>query len=367
MTVSKSVLIAPDSFKETLAATQVAESIREGWLTARPTDKVTCLPMADGGEGTLAALLAAVPGAVLKHELVLGPDSKEVEAPWLLLSKNTAVIELAAASGIELLQGELQPVTAHTFGLGQLIVAALKNGVTKLFITVGSSASQDGGAGALRALGAKILGDNFKISSVDFSDLISVPEEGAEVWCDVTNPLLGPSGAVSVYGPQKGVTAELKPLLESRLASFADVVELETGRNLRDIPGVGAAGGTAFGLVAWGATLKSGSKAISNLLNLSEKIQNSDIVITGEGRLDGQSFNGKVLSEVVRLSAQNGKKLGIIAGSIRDREIVFANLRDTGSIAEMASLEEYSGSLNDAMVDPQKWLIEAAKHLVTSL
>ena len=271
------VIIAPDSFKGSATATEVATAIAEGWVSARPGDDVRLMPMADGGEGTLDAFEVAVPGATRMPVTVTGPDDRPVDTHWLLLPPTdatpgaTGVIELACTSGLTLLD-PLRPLEAHTIGFGQAIAAALDHGVTRLLLAIGGSSSTDGGAGALSALGARFLdakgqevrpggGDLTRVTSADLSALRPVPAGGALVLSDVTNPLLGVLGAPSVFGPQKGADASDLEILERALAALAVVLPADA-----DTAGAGAAGGTGFGLLAWGAQMAPGAAADSSAM-----------------------------------------------------------------------------------------------------
>jgi glycerate kinase len=252
------VVIAPDSFKGTLAAPAVAAALAAGWGSVRPADAVTAVPMADGGEGTLDALAAAVPGAERVPVVVPGPDDRPVDTAWLRLPDGTGVVELAATSGLTLLD-RLRPRTAHTRGFGEAVRAALVAGAPRLLLAIGGSASTDGGAGLLRALGARLLDADgaevpdggaglLHLAAVDRAALLPPPPGGVRVLTDVVNPLLGPTGAAAVYGPQKGATPDDVAVLEAGLARLAALLPAEPAS-----PGAGAAGGTGFGLLAWGA------------------------------------------------------------------------------------------------------------------
>ncbi|WP_051769158.1 glycerate kinase [Lentzea albidocapillata] len=288
------VLIAPDSFKGTIDAAGAAEAIAAGWRAVRPHDELRCLPLADGGEGTLAALTTA--GAELVPARVLDPAGRAIDAHWALKRDGTAVVELAAAAGLPLL-GERAPLTASTFGFGQLLRAAAGHpGTRRIVAALGGSATTDGGAGALTALGAMFRttegipiasggGGLTTIASADLSAL--VPPGDVVCLVDVDTPLLGPTGAAHRFAPQKGANADDVVLLEAGLARFADVLGGD-----RDAPGTGAAGGTAFGLAtAWGARLVPGARFVADLAGLPAALGWADLLITGEGRLDEQSWS----------------------------------------------------------------------------
>jgi glycerate 2-kinase len=355
------IVIAPDSFKGSATATEVARSIAEGWASVRPNDELQLIPMADGGEGTLDAFEVAVPGAQRMPITVTGPDGRGVDASWLLLPATDAapagsgVVELACTSGITLLD-PLRPLDAHTLGFGQAIAAALDHGVTRLLLGLGGSASTDGAAAALTALGARfldaagrtvVLGNRglADVASSDLTGLRPVPDAGARILSDVTNPLLGPLGAATVFGPQKGADPATVAVLEANMARLATVLPADPAT-----AGAGAAGGAGFGLLAWGATLAPGSAAVGEALGLPEAIASADIVITGEGRFDAQSAAGKVPAYVAGLAAASGVGSMLVAGGIEAPTDAFVAAR---------SLIELAGGLDAALTDPLRWLHEA--------
>ena len=367
------VVVAPDSFKGSLTAIEASATIAREWRRVRPGDEVAVAPMADGGEGTIDAFELAHPDAVRHPIEVTGPDDRPVLTSWLELTAAaggdgpTAVIEFASTSGITLLD-ELRPLTAHSAGFGQAIAAALTAGCRTLLLGIGGSGSTDGGQGALAALGARFLGVDGRsvglgnaglgaIERIDISALVRLPE-GVEaiVLSDVRSPLLGDDGAVSVFGPQKGITAGLRSRAEHNLAHFA--------RRLAEVlptdplqPGAGAAGGTGFGLSAWGAAIRPGSAVIADALGLARRIGAAELVITGEGRWDAQSLEGKVVGYVLELAASNGVPAALIAGDIQG---------PTTPFARAASLSGLAGSADAALREPQRWLAAAAAQLATT-
>ncbi|RNE62227.1 glycerate kinase [Cryobacterium tepidiphilum] len=356
------VVIAPDSFKGTATAVDVADAIASGWASVRPNDVLRHFPMADGGEGTLDAFAAAVPGATRMPVTVQGPDDRPVDSCWLLLPDGTGVVELANTSGLGLLD-RLRPLDAHTLGFGQAIAAALDHGVDRLLLAVGGSSSTDGGAGALTALGARFLdaeGQQIALGNrglgdldrVDLSDLRALPAGGATVLSDVTSPLLGPAGAASVFGAQKGADATQLRVMEANLAALATRMPAKA-----DLPGTGAAGGTAFGLVAWGAVIAAGSGAVGDAVGLPGAISGADIVITGEGRFDDQSDAGKVASYVRGLAEAADVTALLVAGSIG---------AETRGFVGAQSLTELAGSSAAAMGDPLRYLRVAGTALAAS-
>ncbi|MBG6237167.1 glycerate kinase [Mycetocola sp. CAN_C7] len=357
------VAIAPDSFKGTATATEVTAALAEGWLGERPGDTLIRMPLADGGEGTLDAFELAVPDARRMPVTVTGPDGRPVAASWILLPDNSAVVELAVTSGITLLD-PLQPLDAHTIGFGEAIAAALDSGVDRLYLAIGGSSSTDGGAGALTALGAVFSDASGQqiapggrglatVAAVDTTQLRVLPAGGATILTDVTNPLLGPSGAAAVFGPQKGATPSEVAELDAALELFATVIGGDTGR-----PGAGAAGGTGFALTAWGAHIAAGADAIGEVMHAPETVASATVVITGEGRFDGQSDAGKVPSYVRSLAEQTGASPLLVAGAITAEPVGFAHA---------VSLTELAGSADAAMSDTAHWLREAGAALARSV
>jgi glycerate kinase len=368
------LVIAPDSFKGSLTARETAEAIRAGWLSVRPGDQVVLAPMADGGEGSLDAFEAAVPGARREPVMAVGPDDEPVLAHWLRLPPTpglpggTGIVELAATSGLPLMRSGLRPFEAHTLGLGQAITAALTLGVSRLLIAVGGSASTDGGVGALTAMGARLtdaagapvapgnLGAG-KVARASFDDAVPPPAGGAVVLTDVDNPLLGPRGAAAVFGPQKGASSEAAVrALEANLAHFAAAVgqAVPGGERLAETPGAGAAGGVAFGLLAWGATLSPGAPAVAEALGLAETIAGADLVVTGEGRFDGQSEAGKAPTQVAALARAAGVPTALVAGAVE---------ASVAQFSAAASLTELAGSTAAALDEPARWAFAAGARL----
>jgi glycerate kinase len=360
------VVIAPDSFKGSADARKVADALGRGWASVRPGDEIMLRPMADGGEGTLDAFEAAVDGAVRHAVRVDGPLGDPVEASWLLLPDGTAVVELASTSGITLLgPGRLRAQDASTRGFGQAIAAALSAGATRLLLAVGSSCSTDGGAGALRALGAVIADTDGSpvapgarglphVHMVDLAGLPSLPERGAVIVSDVDNPLLGPTGAAAVFGPQKGADAHDVTEMDSALAHFAFALAVAGVSVDPAIPGAGAAGGTAFGLLAWGATLTSGASVVADAIGVADDLDADTVVITGEGRYDSQSEAGKVPSFVRGLADAAGATTMLVAGSIE---------APTTGFAGAESLTEIAGSAESSLANPLPALEEAGRRL----
>jgi len=326
------VVVAPDSFKECLSAEAVARAIGRGVRAAAPDAEVVEVPMADGGEGTVRALVAAT-GGTLHRATVTGPLGEPVEAEFGLLGDGaTAVIEMAAASGLPLVPpSRRDPTRTTTRGTGELIGAALDLGASRLIIGIGGSATVDGGAGMAQALGARLLdesgrdigpggGELSRLARLDVSGLDPrLANVACEVACDVDNPLLGPNGAARVYAPQKGATPEAVAVLEANLARFADVVERDLGVSVRDVPGAGAAGGLGAGLMAFlGARLRPGVRIVIEATGLRDKLRGADLAIVGEGKLDAQTAHGKVPVGVAEVAAEAGVPVVAIAGSLGD-------------------------------------------------
>lgn len=354
------VVVALDSFKGSIRAAAAGAALRDGWLSVRPADHVLLRPMADGGEGTLDAFRAAVPGARRMPVTVTGPAGTPVDTEWLLLPDGTGVVELAATSGIELLGGRLRPWDASTRGFGEAIAAALDHSVERLVLGIGSSASTDLGVGMLSALGARFLdGRGTPIAAgcrglealgqVETTGLRTPPPKGAVVLSDVTNPLLGSYGAAAVFGPQKGV--DDVPRAEAALAHAASFFPLGP-----DTAGAGAAGGTGFALAEWGARLVSGAGEIVRLGRLAAAVASADLVVTGEGAFDEQSAAGKAPSAVADLAAAAGVPSALVAG-------VIAPVADVAGFAAVVALTELAGSSARAQVDPARWLRAAGARL----
>ena len=334
------IVIAPDSFKESLSAQDVAREIRAGFSEIFPNAEYVLLPVADGGEGTVAALVAATGGSE-RWLSVTGPLGVPIDAFYGLTGDGqTAVIEMAAASGLELVPPDQRnPLITTTYGVGELIRAALDSGARHLIIGVGGSATNDGGAGMAQALGIRLAdatGRNLPFGGGALGDLAvinraqldpRIPESRIEVACDVDNPLTGPTGASTVFGPQKGATLEQIALLDANLVHFAARIAADIGPRIADLPGGGAAGGLAAGLNALlGATLRPGVDIVMNAVNLDRAVADADIVITGEGRLDYQTIRGKTPIGVAAVARRYGRPVIAIAGSLgRDPHVVHAH------------------------------------------
>ena len=326
------IVIAPDSYKESLSAAEVALAIEAGFREVFPGARFCLLPVADGGEGTVDAMVAALGGRRVPVR-VTGPLGEPVEAFYGLCGDGaTAVIEMAAASGLALVPpAQRNPLLTTSFGTGELIRAALDEGARHLIIGIGGSATNDAGAGMLQALGAVLLdgaGRALARGGGALGDLARIAVDGLdprlaacriEVACDVDNPLTGARGASAVFGPQKGATPAMVQRLDANLAHFAALLQRDLGVAVADVPGAGAAGGMGAALRGLlGARLRPGIEIVTAALGLEAAVADADLVITGEGRLDAQSLRGKAPLGVARIAQRHGKPVIAIAGSLGD-------------------------------------------------
>jgi len=365
--VQLSVVIAPDSFKGSLPAGEVAEAIAAGWAEVRPADAIALLPQADGGEGTMAAIAAAATGARLRDAgPVRGPDGRPVPGAWLELPGGIGVVELAQPSGLPLM-AEPDPLGATTAGLGEVIRNALGSGIRSLVIGLGGSASTDGAAGALSALGLRLLdeagraidaggGGLARLARIDASRLLPPPPGGVTVLTDVTAPLTGPEGAAARFGPQKGAAPEQVRLLDAALSRFASLAGGDPG-----MPGSGAAGGAGYGFrTFWGAAIEPGAAFIAGISGLRSAVETADVVLTGEGRFDATSVRGKVVGELVRAASAHRVGLGIVAGQLAATALDAAEAESRQPIW-CFSLTEHCGSAEQAIARPRPALREAGR------
>ncbi|WP_281785187.1 glycerate kinase [Uruburuella suis] len=351
------IVIAPDSFKESLTALEVAEAIEAGLKKVLPDAEYVKVPMADGGEGTVQSLVDATEGRLISAE-VRAPLGNKVRAEFGLSGDGrTAIIEMAAASGLHLVPSEKRnPLHTTSYGTGELILAALDEGVEKIIVGIGGSATNDGGAGMLQALGALLLDANKQpigagggclqdLAAIDLSGLDKrLADVEIVVACDVDNPLCGEKGASAVFGPQKGATAEMVQALDSGLQHFAALAARDLGLDIQSPAGAGAAGGMGGGvLLLPDARLQAGVKIVMEAVGLAEKVQDADLVITGEGRMDAQSVHGKTPIGVAHTAKAFGKPVIAIVGCLReDYEVVYAQGIDAvfPIIRQLGSLEE---------------------------
>jgi glycerate kinase len=354
------ILLTFDSFKGNLSAREVCEMVREGIHSVRADVETVILPMADGGEGTAEALMSALGGEWIPRT-VTGPlPAMKVAAGFAWLPKTkVAVVEMATASGLPLLKPEERdPMHATTYGTGELINAAVEKGAEKILLTVGGSATVDGGVGAAEALGWV-----FPMSGkLEPPENLQLPE--IDVLCDVTNPLCGPNGAAQVYGPQKGATPEMVKKLDSNLWKLSEQVFQWLEKDIRDVPGAGAAGGLAFGAVAFmNGTLVPGIDAVMQTVGLANALRGADWVLTGEGRFDSQSLQGKVVDGVQRLAAGAGVKTGVIAGCILLSEDEWR----AAGVSFAQSLQSEGMSTEESIRRSRELLFEAATVFAHSL
>ena len=326
------ILIAPDSFKDSLGALAVAQALSSGIRKVLPDALIRVVPMADGGEGTVESIIDATGGRMMQVP-VMDPLMREITSFYGISGDgSTAVIEMAAASGLELLdRGERNPWVTSTFGTGQLIRHALDQGCGKILLGIGGSATNDGGMGMARALGVKFLdhsgaavaqgggglGDIRKIIMEELDPRIGEVE--MMVACDVTNPLTGPNGASHIYGPQKGAGPEMVKKLDSHLSQFARLIGEQLGKEINQVPGAGAAGGLGAGLMAFlGARLVKGVDMVAESVQLEKAIVEADLVITGEGKMDRQTQFGKTPFGVAQLAEKHGKPVIGVAGTVEE-------------------------------------------------
>jgi len=322
------VVIASDSFKGTLTAEKACEIIADAIRECVPDICLVKKPMADGGEGTAGAMIRACNGRWIERK-VTGPlPEMKVDAGFAWFEDKTALIEMASASGLELLSPEqMNPLRTTTYGTGELIVAAMEYGAHKILLAVGGSATVDGGLGAASALGWRFLdkkGESIPLGGAGLEKLVTViePEDlklvPVEVLCDCDNPLCGELGAARVYAPQKGATVEMVERLENALAHLADVVKAQLQRDICHVPGAGAAGGLAAGAMAFmNATLVSGIETVIARSGLCAELESADWIITGEGCFDFQSLSGKVVSGILKAAAQTKTRVAVLAGRVK--------------------------------------------------
>jgi len=400
------VVIAPDTFKESISASRAAAALAEGVLDVCASAQIDVCPMADGGDGTVEAMVAATGGAFATAE-VIDPLGSSIRARFGLLGAGVqdslpgelglvtaemqadgqgspgngriAVVEMASASGLWLVRPEdRDPLRTTTFGTGLLIMAALEAGAVEVIVGIGGSATVDGGCGAAQALGVSFVdvdgegcicgmggGALSTLGSIDISDLYAPAAEARiRVACDVTNPLIGPDGAAAVYGPQKGATSEMVDELEAGLSRLSDIIMRDLGIDVSVLPGGGAAGGLGAGLVAFtGATLESGAELVASAVGLKRRLAGADLCITGEGRLDAQSVSGKTVSAVARYAGDAGAAVVCIAG-----EVAHDAPRDMFS--DLRSLADADITPSAAMRNPEPLLkaraIEAMRAFISA-
>ena len=314
------IVIAPQAFKGSLSALNVANAVQKGVRRIFPDAQILTCPVADGGDGTLETLVESSGGKIMETN-VADPTGKPIVAQWGAMGDgNTAVIEMARTSGLALLTlEERDPLNATTYGLGEIIVSALNKGFRKFIVGIGGSATNDAGAGMAQALGIKLMdreGRNLvfggaalqNLSVIDTSSIDQrVLESNFQIACDVNNPLTGPEGASAVYGPQKGATEENVRQLDSALGVFAEVAKRDLGKDISNLEGAGAAGGLGAGMVAFvEGHLRAGVDIVLDTVNLAEKLESADLVITGEGSIDFQTVYNKAPIGVARMAKAKG-------------------------------------------------------------
>lgn len=332
----RKIVIAPDSFKGTMSSIEICNIAEDSIKAVFPDIEVVKIPIADGGEGTVDAFLAAIGGRRIELA-VKGPLSDEIAAFYgILPDEITAVIETAAASGLPLVSDRKDPLRTTTYGTGELILDALERGCRKIIIGLGGSATNDGGIGMAAALGVKFLdakGEMIPLTGGGIASLAKIDVSGLDrrikdceilAACDVDNPLYGPNGASAVFGPQKGADPETVAILDSNLSHYADLLR-DLGIDMAEMPGAGAAGGLGAGLVAFaGARLMPGIRIILDTVHFDKVIQGADLIITGEGRIDGQSLRGKVPVGIAeQASRQNIPVIAVVGDVGKDSEQVY--------------------------------------------
>ena len=365
------IIVAPDSFKGSLSALDAGNAIKEGILRVVPEANIEVVPMADGGEGTVDALVSATGGKIIIEE-VHDPLMKKIKANYGILGDgSTAVIEMASASGLPLVpKEERNPMLTTTYGTGELIKSALDQGCRKLIIGIGGSATVDGGAGMAQALGAKLLdkcGNDIPygggglefLEQIDVSDIDSrIYETETIVACDVDNPLVGPKGAPAVYGPQKGATPEMVRKLDSFLNKYADIIKRDLGIDVKNVPGAGAAGGLGAGLIAFmKARLNSGVEIVIEASGFEDHLKDADLVITGEGKIDQQTIYGKTPIGVAKTAKKYGLPVIAICGIIGEGAF---SVYDNG-IDALMSIISYPMTVEEAMDNAFKLISDAAE------
>ncbi|WP_070121248.1 glycerate kinase [Bacillus marinisedimentorum] len=332
------IVIAPDSFKESMTALEAADAIERGWKQVLPDGEFIKVPMADGGEGTVQSLVDATSGSI-RTRSVTGPLGSPVDAFYGILGDGkTAVIEMAAASGLHLVSADQRnPLITTTKGTGELILAAVEEGAENIIIGIGGSATNDGGAGMAQALGAKLLDEKDDElqpggGALEYLERIDISQVDARlqnvsfmIACDVNNPLTGEKGASAVFGPQKGATPEMVQTLDRNLGHYAGIIQRDLGKDIEATPGAGAAGGLGAGLLAFlSAELRPGIEIVIEASGLEAKVSGADLIITGEGKIDSQTIYGKTPIGVAAVAKRSGIPVIALAGFAGpDADVVF--------------------------------------------
>ena len=368
------IALAPDSFKESMTAKEVCEAMERGIKKANSNISCIHVPMADGGEGTMQSLVDATNGKVYSLKVV-GPLGNEVEAEYGILGDGEiGILEMASASGIQLVHPEKRnPLLTTTYGTGQLIKACLDHGVKKLLIGIGGSATNDGGAGVIQALGGKLLdkqgnelafggGELGKLSTINLSDFDTrLKDVFVEVACDVSNPLCGERGASNVYGPQKGATKEMIAVLDDNLRHYADIIKKQFVKDVLHVPGAGAAGGLGAGLMAFlNGNLKKGIEMVIEYAGLEEKVKDADMVWTGEGSIDFQTQYGKTPLGVATVAKKYNRPVIALAGRVGDGiEVLYEN-----GIDSIFGITKGATSLEEALAKGQENIEKTSENIV---
>lgn len=371
------IVLAPDSFKESMTAKEACEAMERGIKKVNSNIKCIHVPMADGGEGTMQSLVDATGGNIYSLKVV-GPLGNEVEAQYGILGDGiTGILEMASASGVQLVPKEQRnPLITTTYGTGQLIKACLDHGVKKLLVGIGGSATNDGGAGVIQALGGRFLddkGNNLgfgggelgKLSGIDLTHFDKRLEEvEIEVACDVSNPLCGERGASNVFGPQKGATPEMISILDNNLKHYALIIKEQLNKDILNIPGGGAAGGLGAGLMAFlDGTLKKGIDMVIQYAGLEEKVKDADMVWTGEGSIDFQTQYGKTPLGVAMIAKKYNKPVIALAGRVGDEvEILYEK-----GIDSIFSIMKGVTSLEEALAAGQENIERTAENIIRLL
>lgn len=368
------IVLAPDSFKESMTAKEVCLAMEKG--IKKVNDKINCIhvPMADGGEGTMQSLIDATNGKIYSLK-VTGPLLNKIEAQYGILGNgNVGVIEMASASGIQLVPKEKRnPLVTTTYGTGELIKACIDKGVKKILIGIGGSSTNDGGFGAIKALGAKFLdetgkdigfggGSLNKLKKIDLSGFDTrLSEVKIEIASDVNNPLCGENGASNVFGPQKGATKEMIKILDQNLKHYADVIKWQCGKDVVNMPGAGAAGGLGAGLVAFlDGKLEKGIELVIRYSGLEEKVKHCDLVFTGEGSIDFQTKFGKTPIGVAGVAKKYGKPVVALAGKVEN------NIDDLykGGIDSIFGIMRGVTSIEEALKDGKENVEKASENII---
>jgi glycerate kinase len=361
------ILVAPNAFKEALSAKEAAEAIQGGLLRALPESNIIILPIADGGDGTIEVLVEATKGRLIQAE-VTGPLGEKRLADFGILGDGkTAVIEMARSSGLALVPKEKRnPAITTTYGVGELIKRALEEGAKKILIGIGGSATNDGGAGMAQALGVRLLdkeGEEIPLGGLALSNLYHIDMSGFSplakdceviVMADVKNPLCGPEGASYVYGPQKGGDRELIERLDKALYNFSQVVKYDLGKDILNIPGSGAAGGLGGGLVAFlNAKLRPGIEVVMEILNVEKALEGVDLVISGEGKIDSQTFFGKAPAGIAKKAKEKNIPVILLGGTVDESARI---LQEKDIVDAIFSITRGPISLEESIKDTSKQL-----------